>query len=122
MSSANAKKLGTAIKRYRTAKGLSQERLGEAVGLPGSTIFRLERGEFKAPSPEKLQRLAGTLDAEYEELFELAGYATPGLPELPVYLRRKGDLSEEAQAKVARYVERIKRQEQQGGGDAKRGR
>lgn len=123
MSSANAKKLGGAIKRHRKAKGLSQERLGAAVGLPGSTIFRLERGEFKAPSPEKLQRIARTLEVEFEELFELAGYATPGVPEVPVYLRRKfDDLSDDGLAKVERYIERIRKQEGKGGGSAKRGR
>jgi transcriptional regulator with XRE-family HTH domain len=121
MSSANAKKLGAAIKRHRKAKGLSQYSLAAAVDMPRSTILRMERGEFAAPSPEKLQRIANTLDVEFEELFELAGYATPGLPEVPVYLRRKfDDLSDEDLAKVERYIERIRKQE--GGGDARRDR
>jgi transcriptional regulator with XRE-family HTH domain len=120
MSTPKAKKLGAAIKRYRKARGLSQERLGKAVKLPASTILRLERGEFKAPSPEKLQRIAGALEVEFEELFELAGYATPEPPEVLVYLRRKG-LSEDDAVKGARYVEGLMKQ-QQGGGRAKRGR
>lgn len=121
MSTANAKKLGAAIKRHRKAKGLTQPALAAAIGVPDSTIYRLERGEFTAPSPEKLQRIARTLDVEFEELFELAGYATPGLPAVPVYLRRKfDDLSDEGATKVERYIERIRKQE--GGGDAERDR
>ena len=116
MSKASAKKLGAAIKRQRKAKGLSHHRLGEAIGLPGSTILRIERGEFAAPSPEKLQRISRALELDFEELFELAGYATPEPPELPVYLRRKFDLSDAAQAKVERYIEQQVKKD--GGGDA----
>lgn len=123
MSTRNAKKLGAFIKRHRKQRGLSQEKLGGLVGLPGSTIFRLERGEFKAPSPEKLQRLAGALEVDFEDLFTLAGYATPGLPGLPVYLRRKfDDISDEEVARVERYVQRLRKNEARGGGDAKPGR
>ena len=92
MSSQNAKKLGRFIEKHRKQQGISQETLGEMAGLPGSTIFRIERGEFKAPSPEKLQRIAVALEVDFEDLFSLAGYATPeGLPGLPVYLREKFD-------------------------------
>ena len=123
MSSADAKKLGAAITRRRKAKGLTQPELAAAVGVPDSTIYRLERGEFKAPSPEKLQRIARRLDMEFEELFELAGYAAPGLPDVPVYLRRKfDDLSDEGLARVERYIEQVRKQEAKGGSDAKRGR
>lgn len=112
MSTANARKLAAAIKRHRKAKGLSQPELARAVGVPDSTIYRLERGEFKLPKPEKLQRIARVLDVEFEQLFELAGYDAPGLPEVPVYLRRKfDDLSDEGAAKVERYIERIRKQE-----------
>lgn len=122
MSTATAKKLGAAIKRHRTAKGLSQPALAAAVGVPDSTIYRLERGEFKVPRPEKLQRIARALDVEFEDLYELAGYATPRLPEVPVYLRRKfDDLSDEGLVRVERYIERIRKQETSGGPDATRG-
>ena len=121
MSSADARKLGAAIRRHRKAKKLSQPELAKAVAVPDSTIYRLERGEFKVPRPEKLQRIAKALDVEFEDLYELAGYATPGLPEVPVYLRRKfEDLSDEGATKVERYIERIRKQE--GGSDAKRDR
>lgn len=121
MSTQDAKKLGHFIAARRTEQGLSQEKLGALAGLPGSTIFRLERGEFKAPSPEKLQRLAGALEVDFEDLFTLAGYQAPeGLPGLPVYLRRKfDDLSDEEVERVERYVERLRKPEAKGGSRAK---
>lgn len=122
MSSANAKKLGAAISRHRKAKGLTQPALAKAVGVPDSTIYRLERGEFSLPRPEKLQKIARALDVDFEELFSLA-YEGPPLPEVPVYLRRKfDDLSDEGLAKVERYIERIRKEEPKGGQRAKRGR
>lgn len=123
MSTADARKLAAAIRRHRKAKGLTQPELAAAVGVPASTIYRLERGEFRAPKPEKLQRIARVLDVEFEELFELAGYAAPELPEVPVYLRRKfDDLSDDGLARVERYIEQVRKQEAKGGSDAKRGR
>jgi transcriptional regulator with XRE-family HTH domain len=82
-----------------------------------STVLRIERGEFSAPGAEKLMRISRALDVDFEELFELAGYETPDPPALPVYLRRKFDLSDEAQAKVERYIEQqIKRDKGAGRG------
>lgn len=121
MPTQNAKKLGRLLEKHRKALGLSQEKLGAKVGLPASTILRLERGEFKAPSPEKLQRLAVALEVDFEDLFALAGYGTPeGLPGLPIYLRQKfDDLSDDGVARVERYVERLRKEEEQGGPSGK---
>ena len=115
MSKSNKKNLGAAITRHRKAKGLTQPQLAEAVGLPKSTVLRIERGEFAAPGAEKLMRISRALDVDFEELFELAGYETPDPPALPVYLRRKFDLSDEAQAKVERYIEQQIKKDKGGG-------
>lgn len=124
MSTPNAKKLGRILEKHRKDRGLSQEKLGVLVKLPASTILRLERGEFKAPSPEKLQRLAVALEVDFEDLFALAGYGTPeGLPGLPIYLRQKfDDLSDDGVARVERYVERLRKEEERGGPSGKPGR
>ena len=53
-------------------------------------VWRL--GAFLASNRGKVARatecMERALDIEFEELFELAGYDAPGLPEVPVYLRR----------------------------------
>lgn len=116
MSPTNARKLGAFIKRHRATRGLSLEAVAQEVGVPRSTIFRMERGEVDSPDPEKLQRLARALDVDFEELFTLAGHVAP-VPALEPYLRRKYELSDEAIEKAERYLDRLRRQDQ-GGSDA----
>jgi len=90
MTTENAKQLGEVIRERRHAKGLSLERLADQIGMTHSSISRIETGKFEAPRPDKLGQLAAALDVPYEELFALAGYATPaGLPEPAPYLRAK---------------------------------
>ena len=113
MPPTSAKKLGAFIKRHRKERGLSLEAVAQEVKVPRSTIFRMERGEFGSPDPEKLQRLATALDVDFEELFTLAGHVAPD-PGLQPYLRRKYDLSDEAIEKAERYLERLRHDDQGG--------
>ncbi len=113
MSTAGAKELEAAVKRHRKAKGLSQLELAEAIGVPYSTICRLERGDAR---PQRLKRIAGGLGGA---LFELASLASPGLGPRPGG-GKLDDLSDESLRKVERYVERIEKQE--GGHDSERAR
>lgn len=112
MSTASAKELEAAVKRHRKAKGLSQLELAEAIGVPYSTICRVERGDAR---PQRLKRIAGGLGGA---LFELASLGSGGSAG-----GRGGkldDLSDESLRKVERYVERIEKQE--GGHDSERAR
>ena len=112
MSPANLSQLGAFIARHRKERALTQEGLAERAGVSGSTILRLERGEFGRPDPEKLQRLARALEVDAEDLFELAGYTpTEALPAFGPYLRRKfGDLPEEARVDLEAYFEKVRKQ------------
>ena len=115
VSTASAKELEAAVKRHRKAKGLSQLELAEAIGVPYSTIYRLERGDAR---PQRLKRIAGGLG---EALFELASLASPGSgASAGVRGRPASLLSDESLRKVERYVERIEKQE--GGHDSERAR
>lgn len=117
MSPRDLPDLGAFIVRHRKELGLTQEGLAERSGVSGSTIFRLEGGEFGRPDPEKLQRIARALGVDAEDLFELAGYAPDeALPSLRPYLRRKLGLSEGAQARIERYIARVQRDEGDTGG------
>lgn len=99
--------LGTFIRQRREALGLSIGELAERIGVAKSLVLYWERGD-KLPKPANLQKLATALGVSFEDLFALAGYATPeGLPGLPVYLRQKVGLSEDEAARVERYVARI---------------
>jgi len=111
MSPRDVADLGTFIAQARKTAGLSQEGLAEKAGVSGSTILRLERGEFGRPDPDKLQRIARALDIDAEDLFALARYVAPGaLPAFGPYLRAKfgSELPPKARKELEAYFERIK--------------
>jgi transcriptional regulator with XRE-family HTH domain len=102
--------LGKAIKEAREAKGISQRQLGKDSGVNYSTISRMERGEFAAPDPVSLQKLARTLSVDVEDFYALAGYLLPeGLPGLVPYMRAKYDLPDEAAEDLERYFARLQK-------------
>ncbi len=118
MSPKDTTKLGAAIRRHRKAAGLSQLALAKEIGVPASTIFRLEKGEFGRPDPDKLARLAEALDIEAEELYALTPY--PALPDMAPYLRAKHGFSEEAVAEAEAFFADLKQRDKQGGRRGKR--
>jgi len=123
MSPTNLPELGALIERTRRERGLSQEALGEAAGVSGSTILRFERGEFGRPDPEKLQRIARALDIDAEDLFALANYTPSGaLPAFGPYLRAKfGDeLPAKTRKDLEAYFEQIRANEGGGSDDSTR--
>ncbi len=90
MNPKQAQKLGTFLRKARERAGLSQKRLGEAIGVPNSTILRLERGEILVPRPDMLSAIADVLGTDLADLFAMAEYVAPsGLPSLTPYLRTK---------------------------------
>lgn len=64
------------LRDLRTAKGLTQEELGEAVGVKALQIWRWETGEFK-PQLEQLKRLAEYFHVSADFLLDLSDDPTP---------------------------------------------
>lgn len=62
--------LKTALRELRLAKGITQEALGEAVGVTRQTIIAIEKQKF-APSVRLALDLARVLQAPLEDLFWL---------------------------------------------------
>lgn len=75
--------LGTVLKRYRAAAGLSQERLAERAGVSTRAISDLERGLHRAPHPDTLDRLAGALALSADQRAVLLSAARPELRAAP---------------------------------------
>lgn len=66
-------RFGLEMKRLREAKGISQRKLGEIVGLDSGYISRIERGEFKPPSEEKIVAIADALAGNRDYMLSLSG-------------------------------------------------
>lgn len=60
--------VGGKILFYRKLKDLSQDQLGEAVGIDAKSVSRIERGRFY-PSLETLGLIASALDVAPSQLF-----------------------------------------------------
>ncbi len=59
--------IGKQIKKYRTEKGLTQEQLGELVGVTTQAVSKWERGS--TPDAELLPALADVLNVSVDALF-----------------------------------------------------
>lgn len=64
--------LGQRIRSYRTAKGLSQEKLAELSGCHPTYIGQIERGEKNA-TIESIEKIAAALNISLSRLFEMLG-------------------------------------------------
>ena len=64
------------IRRLRVAKGLSQEVLAVDAEIDRTYVSRLERG-LENPTVAVLERLAGALSANIEELFKVPRAGEP---------------------------------------------
>ena len=79
------KAFGSRLRACRRARHLTQEQLGELVGVSFQHIGMLERGK-RAPSMEMLISLCYALDCTCDSLFE------DSLPERDVYIFRQRPL------------------------------
>jgi len=90
MNQEQAQALGALIRRRRLELGYSTYQLGDAAGVPNSTVVRIEQGKFMAPRPDKLASFARFLGLTLADLFGPAGYVVPhDLPTFSTYLNSK---------------------------------
>ena len=66
----NAQDLSNRVRERREGAGLTQEALGEVVGLTRQSIIAIEKGRF-TPSVHTALMLAGALKTPVDELFWL---------------------------------------------------
>jgi transcriptional regulator with XRE-family HTH domain len=72
--------IGKIIKQQRQAANLTLNELSASSGVSPSHLGRIEKGE-RFPSAFILQRIAKPLGFDVNEMFTLAGYLSPHLPE-----------------------------------------
>lgn len=64
--------VGQSLRAYREAKGLSQERFAEVLGVHRTYMGAVERGERNL-TLQSVERLAGKIDVEPLTLLESSG-------------------------------------------------
>ena len=74
---ASPTRLGRELASARQTTGRSLRAVANAAGISAAYLQKLERGHVEEPSPRILQRLAATLNLDYRDLMELAGYDVP---------------------------------------------
>ncbi len=112
MTPQQAKRLGALLRRHRKARQLSTHQLGNRVGVPNSTIIRLERGDNQAPRPSLLSGVAEVLGLQLADIYAMADYAVPSeLPTLTPYLRTKyRDLADSDVKAISAYAAKLAKQ------------
>lgn len=75
--------LGQRIRNYRTANGLSQEKLAELSGCHPTYIGQIERGEKNA-TVESIEKIAVALKISLSKLFENLGAAEDKTSNVPL--------------------------------------
>ena len=70
--------IGQRIKRERLDRGMTQRVLARAVGVGAPHISKIEAGR-ESPSDELLQKIAGVLECDFEELLLAARRLPPDL-------------------------------------------
>jgi len=73
--------IGSNVKRYRKAAGLTQPALGQLCGLHKNTILNIEKGGTESVQLESLEAIARALRIDVDELFR-APVSEGDLPEL----------------------------------------
>ena len=77
------KVLGQRIRNYRTAQGLSQEKLAELSGCHPTYIGQIERGEKNA-TIESIEKISAALNVSLSKLFEKLGSETHETGNIPL--------------------------------------
>ena len=75
--------LGKRIRNYRTAMGLSQEKLAELSGCHPTYIGQIERGEKNA-TIESIEKISAALQISLSELFEKIGTQQNEMRNIPL--------------------------------------
>lgn len=107
---------GSKVRELRIGKRLTQRELAEQLGVDFSYISKIENKKVDhPPSTELIQKIAVTLEADSEELLDLAGKfdqdvlrkAVEETPQVGVLLRRiqMGRLTPEQVTRIMNIIE-----------------
>lgn len=86
------------LKALRNEKGITQEDLAQALGMPASTIRRYETHDGGMPKHERIQMIANYFNCTVDYLLERSNERFPSY-------KKKGDLPESVYEQVIKEAE-----------------
>ena len=70
MSKRNISIIGKNIKKYRTQRSFSQDKLSKKAGVAYNTIIKIESGVIQNPTVETAQKIANALSVSIDDLMK----------------------------------------------------
>jgi transcriptional regulator with XRE-family HTH domain len=114
--------VGTRVRQRRLEIGMSQEKLGEALGITFQQVQKYEKGTNRV-SVSRLHQIAETLGVPLSYFYEGGAISSVGgkvddeltsatsqflaLPEAPAIIRALAKMAEGERRQVAEYVEQL---------------
>ena len=111
---------GKHIKKLRVDRGITQRTLAEEVGIDVTYLSKIENDRMPPPSHETIQKMAGVLETDADELLIRADKVPKDLKPIitrskarPGFFRSMQDLTDEELERVKRFASdlRDKREE-----------
>ncbi|RQQ30901.1 XRE family transcriptional regulator [Burkholderia stagnalis] len=99
-----AVRVGSAIAERRRARGLTQAKLAEMIGLEQEAISRWERGT-RAPTLYRLQQLSDVLDCSVDQLLQRGSRRADD--QLSVVAASLAELREDERVLVVNFVQQF---------------
>lgn len=110
MTDKQLKSLGEAIAKARGKQGLSFRKVASALGVDAAWVLKLERGEMREPSPEKLAAICDVLGLSSGRIDRLTGgYVSSELLNSRAYFRARYDLSAEQTEFIESEIAKLKK-------------
>ena len=116
--------IGPVVRRLRQERNLSQEELAGAAHISSGYLSKLERGLYKQPSREVLDRIAEALGMAPSDLYRAAGMdhllveSNPSLePLLESFAAKLDDLPQRDRQRITSEIRRILLEESEANGE-----
>jgi transcriptional regulator with XRE-family HTH domain len=118
MTTKQAKALGALIRAARERRGLSLRALEAETGLPLSWLVYLEAGRSLEPLPDRVARLAESLEIDPARIDTVSGnYLARSLPAVRTYFRSKGKATNAELDELERVIAEVQARYRQADGD-----
>lgn len=116
MTSSQRGSFGPLVRRERKAREIGLRDMAKMIGVSPTYLSKIERGEFSAPSEDKVKAIAKIIGRDADELLALAGRVASDLTEIirrrpraiATLLRTAKGLTAEDMTRLAREAQKAR--------------